>query len=91
MDSGSAIPSFDVASPLPQGIFNTVSRNAGCNTASDVLSCLRALYGSLNLILFLMILLLTFLSSPYTQFLNAVNGVPGIFSYRSLDLSYLPR
>lgn len=28
---------------------------------------------------------------PYTDFLNAANSVPGIFSYRSLDLSYLPR
>lgn len=28
---------------------------------------------------------------PYTDFLNAANSVPAIFSYRSLDLSYLPR
>lgn len=28
---------------------------------------------------------------PYTAFLNAANSVPAIFSYRSLDLSYLPR
>lgn len=28
---------------------------------------------------------------PYTVFLNAVNSVPGIFSYRSVDLAYLPR
>ncbi|KAI9686328.1 MAG: hypothetical protein M1822_003673 [Bathelium mastoideum] len=27
----------------------------------------------------------------YTTFLNAANSVPGILSYRSLDLSYLPR
>lgn len=27
----------------------------------------------------------------YTTFLNAVNSVPGIFSYRAVDLSYLPR
>lgn len=27
----------------------------------------------------------------YQTFLNAVTSVPGIFSYRSLDLSYLPR
>ncbi len=30
-------------------------------------------------------------SKDYTTFLNAANSVPGIFSYRSLDLSYLPR
>lgn len=30
-------------------------------------------------------------SADYTTFLNAANSVPGIFSYRSLDLSYLPR
>lgn len=30
-------------------------------------------------------------SLPYTTFLNAANSVPGIFSYRSVDLSYLPR
>jgi len=28
---------------------------------------------------------------PFQQFLNAANSVSGIFSYRSLDLSYLPR
>lgn len=28
---------------------------------------------------------------PYTAFLNAVNSVPGIFDYSSVDLSYLPR
>lgn len=28
---------------------------------------------------------------PYTVLHNAMNSVPGIFSYRSLDLSYLPR
>ena len=28
---------------------------------------------------------------PYATFLNAVNSVPGIFSYSSVDLSYLPR
>ena len=27
----------------------------------------------------------------YTDFLNAVNSVPGIFSYQSVDLAYLPR
>ncbi|EME79809.1 uncharacterized protein MYCFIDRAFT_199464 [Pseudocercospora fijiensis CIRAD86] len=27
----------------------------------------------------------------YADFLRAVSSVPGIFSYRSLDLSYLPR
>jgi len=27
----------------------------------------------------------------YTRFLNAVNSVPGIFGYRAVDLSYLPR
>lgn len=27
----------------------------------------------------------------YATFLRAVSSVPGIFSYRSLDLSYLPR
>ncbi|RMZ75851.1 hypothetical protein DV737_g5094, partial [Chaetothyriales sp. CBS 132003] len=30
-------------------------------------------------------------SKDYTTFLNAVTSVPGIASYRSLDLSYLPR
>ena len=30
-------------------------------------------------------------SVSYGTFLNAVNSVPGIFSYRSVDLSYLPR
>ena len=30
-------------------------------------------------------------SADYTTFLNAANSVPGILSYRSLDLSYLPR
>ncbi|KAF1991180.1 alpha/beta-hydrolase [Aulographum hederae CBS 113979] len=30
-------------------------------------------------------------SRDYTTFLNAVTSVPGIFSYRSLDLSYMPR
>ncbi|CAK4031873.1 Lipase 5 [Lecanosticta acicola] len=30
-------------------------------------------------------------STDYTTFLNAANSVPGIFSYQSLDLSYLPR
>lgn len=30
-------------------------------------------------------------AAPYTTFLNAVNSVPNIFSYRALDLSYLPR
>ncbi|KAK5134347.1 hypothetical protein LTR08_006527 [Meristemomyces frigidus] len=30
-------------------------------------------------------------SLNYTTFLNAANSVPGIFSYRSVDLSYLPR
>ncbi|WPH00762.1 Hypothetical protein R9X50_00359200 [Acrodontium crateriforme] len=30
-------------------------------------------------------------STDYETYLNAVNSVPGIFSYRSLDLSYLPR
>lgn len=29
--------------------------------------------------------------ADYQTFLNAVTAVPGIFSYRSLDLSYLPR
>ena len=29
--------------------------------------------------------------ADYDTFLNAVTAVPGIFSYRSLDLSYLPR
>ena len=71
LDSGSAVPTLDVASPKAQAVFDTVARNAGCDTSTDVLACLRAL--------------------PYTQFLNSVNGVPGIFSYRSLDLSYLPR
>lgn len=28
---------------------------------------------------------------PYGTFLNAVNSVPSIFGYRSVDLSYLPR
>ncbi|GAB7364193.1 hypothetical protein MBLNU230_g4744t1 [Neophaeotheca triangularis] len=28
---------------------------------------------------------------PYNEFQNAANSVPGIFSYSSLDLSYLPR
>lgn len=28
---------------------------------------------------------------PYNDFQRAVTSVPGIFSYRSLDLSYLPR
>ena len=28
---------------------------------------------------------------PYEDFLNAANSVPGLFSYSSLDLSYLPR
>lgn len=28
---------------------------------------------------------------PYNDFVRAVTSVPGIFSYRSLDLSYLPR
>lgn len=30
-------------------------------------------------------------SLPYNDFQRAVTSVPGIFSYRSLDLSYLPR
>lgn len=30
-------------------------------------------------------------SVDYTTFLDASNSLPGIFSYRSLDLSYLPR
>lgn len=30
-------------------------------------------------------------AAPYEKFLAAANSVPGIFSYRSLDLSYLPR
>lgn len=30
-------------------------------------------------------------SLSYNNFLNAANSVPGIFSYSSLDLSYLPR
>ncbi|KAI9712256.1 MAG: hypothetical protein M1828_001699 [Chrysothrix sp. TS-e1954] len=30
-------------------------------------------------------------SLPYQQFLNAANSVDGIFSYNSIDLSYLPR
>ena len=30
-------------------------------------------------------------SLPYTQYLNAANSVPGIISYESLALSYLPR
>lgn len=30
-------------------------------------------------------------SKDYTTFLNAVNSVPGIFSYRAVDLAYLPR
>jgi hypothetical protein len=30
-------------------------------------------------------------SVSYETFLNAASSVPGIFSYRSLDLSYLPR
>lgn len=30
-------------------------------------------------------------SAPYTTFLNAVNSVPGILSYSSVALSYLPR
>ncbi|PPJ50816.1 hypothetical protein CBER1_06504 [Cercospora berteroae] len=28
---------------------------------------------------------------PYEQFLNAANSVPGILSYQSVDLAYLPR
>jgi carboxylesterase type B len=28
---------------------------------------------------------------PYTVLLNAMNSVPGIFSYRAVDLAYLPR
>ncbi|KAK5112454.1 hypothetical protein LTR62_004210 [Meristemomyces frigidus] len=30
-------------------------------------------------------------AAPYQTFLDATTSVPGIFSYRSLDLSYLPR
>lgn len=30
-------------------------------------------------------------NAPYETFLNATNSVPGIFSYQSLALSYLPR
>jgi len=30
-------------------------------------------------------------AAPYATFLNAVESAPAIFSYRSLDLSYLPR
>lgn len=30
-------------------------------------------------------------AAPYATFLNAVESVPAVFSYRSLDLSYLPR
>lgn len=30
-------------------------------------------------------------SKSYTTFLNAVTSVPGIFSYRSVDLAYVPR
>ncbi|KAK4565535.1 hypothetical protein LTR86_004152 [Recurvomyces mirabilis] len=30
-------------------------------------------------------------AAPYQKFLDATTSVPGIFSYRSLDLSYLPR
>lgn len=71
MDSGSAVPTTDVATQRPQAIFDTVVQNAGCSSASNKLSCLRSL--------------------PYQQYLNAANSVPGIFSYRSLDLSYLPR
>lgn len=96
MDSGSAIPTFDVANAVPQGIFDTVTRNAGCNTASDVLGCLRALYVLAKSTvpsgqrLEVDVLIRTY-CRPYEQFLNAANGVPGIFSYRSLDLSYVPR
>ncbi|KAL9057261.1 MAG: hypothetical protein Q9162_002465 [Coniocarpon cinnabarinum] len=71
MDSGSAIPTLDVASGPPQAIYDTVVASAGCDSAADSLECLRGLTSQ--------------------QFLRAQSAVPGIFSYRSLDTSYLPR
>lgn len=71
MNSGNQVPAQNVSHPIPQAIYDTVVRNAGCSSASDSLTCLR--------------------SVSTETFLNAANSVPGIISYRSLDLSYLPR
>lgn len=71
MDSGSITPAEPVNTGRAQDVYNAVVAAAGCSSASNSLTCLRA--------------------APYTTFLNAVNSVPNIFSYRSLDLSYLPR
>lgn len=43
MDSGSIVPTNDVASPRAQDIFNQVVAAAGCSSAPDALACLRAL------------------------------------------------
>lgn len=43
MDSGSAIPVLDVASPKPQSVYNQVVQSAGCSDKKDTVACLRSL------------------------------------------------
>lgn len=71
MNSGSIVPTLDVASNKAQNVYDTVVDQAGCKGSQDTLACLR--------------------SVDYATFSAAVNYLPGILSYRSLDLAYLPR
>ncbi|KAI1388645.1 sterol esterase [Hypoxylon trugodes] len=71
MNSGSVVPADPVDSARPQGIYDAVVKEAGCDGDSDTLACLR--------------------NADYDTFLNAVNSVPGLLSYTSVSLSYLPR
>lgn len=71
MDSGSIVPTVDVASPKAQNVYDTVVDQAGCKGSPDTLACLR--------------------QADYATFSAAVNYLPAILSYSSLDLAYLPR
>ncbi|GAD93927.1 cholinesterase [Paecilomyces variotii No. 5] len=43
MDSGSVVPANPVDTPSAQVVYDTVVKNAGCDSASDTLECLREL------------------------------------------------
>lgn len=43
MNSGSIFPALNISSPTAQSVYNTLVTNAGCNGASNTLSCLRGL------------------------------------------------
>jgi carboxylesterase type B len=76
LNSGSIIPALPVNHRKAQDVYDSVAFAAGClNTWSETTTDSLACLRKV----------------PYTQLLNAMNSVHGVFGYRSVDLAYLPR